>query len=198
MRHNELIPEKAKTVFNHRLLELEAELKAKEQARRKPEQISPECYGLLQYIEKEIELRLADKVPRDWSGWISYLRNKQAMVILRGRSFKEGGMFPGYRAGADVPFGLDTITEYRRGFDVTPPQDLDHLLINFGLDGDNFKTFLWYGENISPYKLIFQADVEDAPYKELSEAVVEACIWIMKRPKHQTLEHFLRSQEEQK
>lgn len=182
-------------MFHHRLLEIEAELKAKEQAQRKPEQISPECFGLLQYVEKEIEVRLCDKVPKDWSGWLSYLRNKQAMVILRGRSFKDGGMFGSFKAGADVPFGLDTITEYQRGFDVSPPQDLDHLLINFGIDGNEFRVFLWYGENISPYKLIYAADVDDEPHKELSEAVVEACIWILKRPKHQTLQAYLKSQE---
>ena len=184
-------------MFHHRLLEIEAELKAKEQAKLTSDNISPECFGLLQYIEKEIEVRLGDKVPKDWQGWLSYCRNKQSTVILRGRAFKDG-MFGTFKAGADVAFGLDTITDHQRGFDVSPPQDLDHLLINFGRDGNDFRIFLWYGENFNPYKLIFAADVDDDPHKELSEAVVEACIWILKRPKHMTLPQFLKELEEHK
>lgn len=180
-------------MFNHRLLEIEAEMKAKEQAKLTAGHVPPECFGLLQFIEKEIEVRLGDKVPKDWEGWLSYRRNKQAMVILRGRAFKDGGMFGHFKAGADIPTGLDTITDHQRGFDVSPPQDLDHLLINFGLDGDNFRVFIWYGENFAPYKLVYAADVSDDPHKELSEAVVEACIWILKRPKHQTLQQFLKT-----
>jgi hypothetical protein len=102
-------------------------------------------------------------------------------------------MFGGTRAGFDVPMGLDSVTEYRRGFDVSPPQDLDHLLVNFGMDGERIRVFLWYGENIAPYKLIFAADLTDEPHKELAEAIVEACIWIAKRPKHETLEAFLQA-----
>jgi hypothetical protein len=104
-------------------------------------------------------------------------------------------MFGKPRAGLDVPGGVDTITEFQRGFDVSPPQELDHLLINFGGDVGTPKVFLWYGENIAPYKLIFMADVESDPHHELGEAIVEACTWIMKRPKHQTLNDFLKEQQ---
>lgn len=183
-------------MFHHKLLELEAELAAKEQTKHKLESLPPECIGILDFVEKDVELRLADKVPKDWRGWISYRRNKQSMVILRGRAFKDG-VFGPHKAGMDVPMGLDSITEYQRGFDVSPPQDLDHLLINFGMDGDNCRVFLWYGENIAPYKLVFAADLSDDPHKELSEAIVEACTWIMKRPKHQTLEAFLKAMQPQ-
>ncbi|MBX9688530.1 MAG: hypothetical protein K2X27_17610 [Candidatus Obscuribacterales bacterium] len=179
-------------MFHHRLLEIEAELAAKEQSKHKLEVLPPECQAMLSYLEKSVELRLGDKVPKDWVGWMSFRRNnKQSLVIIRGRAFKDGA-FGQHRAGLDVPMGHDAITEYQRGFDVTPPQDLDHLLVNFGLDGDEFRIFLWYGENIAPYKLIFAANLADEPYKELDEAIVEACIWIIKRPKHQTLEAFLR------
>ncbi len=181
-------------MFHHRLLELEAELAAKEQVKHKLDTFPPECSGLLAFVEKDVELRLADKVPKDWRGWLSYKRNNaQAMVVMRGRAFKDG-LFGGHKAGADVPMGLDSITDYQRGFDVSPPQDLDHLLVNFGMDQEKCKVFLWYGENIAPYKLIFAADVHDDPHKELVEAVIEACTWIMKRPKHQTLEAFLKEQ----
>lgn len=180
-------------MFHHKLLELEAELAAKEQSKNKLETFPPECAGILEFVEHDIEVRLGDKVPKEWVGWISYRRHNQAIIILRGRAFKDG-MFGGFKAGMDVPMGLDTVTEYQRGFDVSPPQDLDHLLVNFGKDGDKHRVFLWYGENITPYKLIFAADVADDPHKELSEAIVEACIWIAKRPKHQTLEAFLNQQ----
>lgn len=183
-------------MFHHRLLELEAELAAKEQSKHKLDTLPPDCVGILDFVERDIELRLADKVPKDWVGWISYKRNKQALVILRGRAFKDGGMFGQFKAGIDVPNGLDSVTEYQRGFDVSPPQDLDHLLLNFGLAGEKYRVFLWYGENIAPYKLIYAADVDDEPHKELVDAVVEACIWIVKRPKQQTLEAFLKAQQE--
>lgn len=180
-------------MFHHRLLELEAELAAKEQSKHNMSVLPPECVGILDYILKDIEVKVGDKVPKDWKGWVCYRRNNNSMVVLRGRSFKDG-MFGTTKAGFDVPMGLDAITEIQRGFDVSPPQDLDHLLLNFGMDKDSCRVFLWYGENIAPYKLVFAADVEDEPHKELSEAVVEACIWILKRPKHQTLDAFLKSQ----
>lgn len=181
-------------MFHHKLLELEAEIAAKEQSKNKLEVFPPECVGILDFVEKEVEVRLGDKVPKEWVGWISYRRNKQSLVVLRGRAFKEG-IFGSFRAGFDVPMGLDSITEYQRGFDVSPPQDLDHLLVNFGLDGDKVRVFLWYGENIAPYQLIFAEDLAEDPHKELAEAIVEACIWIAKRPKHQTLEAFLKQQQ---
>lgn len=180
-------------MFHHKLLELESELVAKEQSRKAFDKLPPECEQLLQFVERDVEIKLAQKVPKDWKGWLTFRRNnKQALVILRGRAFKDG-MLGATKAGADVPFGLDTITEYQRGFDISAPQDLDHLLVNFGHDGSHFRVFLWYGENIAPYKLIFGELVDEDPHKELAEAIVEACIWIVKRPKHMTLEHFLKS-----
>lgn len=181
-------------MFHHKLMELEAELAAKEQSRQKLDVLPPECVGIISFVQKDVEVKVGDKVPKDWKGWISYKRNNNSMVILRGRSFKDG-MFGAHKAGFDLPMGADSISEYQRGFDLTPPQDLDHLLLNFGMDGDKCRVFLWYGENIAPYKLIFAADLIDDPHIEISAAVVEACIWIMKRPKHQTLEAFLKQQE---
>ncbi len=179
-------------MFHHRLLELEAELRAKEHVQNKLEKLTPECLGLFDFLQRDVETKLGDKVPKDWKGWISYKRNSQnSLIILRGRAFKEG-MFGGFRAGMDTPLGLDSITENQRGFDVTPPQELDHLLVNFGLDGETIRVFLWYGENIAPYKLIYAADLEDDPHNDLAAAIVEACIWIVKRPKHQTLEAYLK------
>jgi hypothetical protein len=179
-------------MLHHRLQEMEAELAAIEQSKHRLEVLPPECVFLLDYIERDLEVRLGDKVPRDFKGWITYRRhNKQAMLVLRGRAFRDG-IFGMFRAGFDVIEGSEAIGEYQHGFDVSPPQDLDHLLINFGLDGDRFRVFLWYGEHIAPYKLIFAADLDDEPDKELSAAVVESCIWILKRPKHKTLEEFLK------
>lgn len=181
-------------MFHHKLLELESELVAKEQAKKTFDRIPPECEALLGYVEQQVEVKLAQKVAKDWKGWLSFRRNnKQSLIILRGRAFKDG-MMGATKAGADVPFGLDTVTEYQRGFDVSAPQDLDHLVVNFGNDGKEFRVFLWYGENIAPYKLVFAEDVDNDPHTELSEAIVEACIWIMKRPKHMTLEHYLKSE----
>jgi len=178
-------------VFHNRLIELESELLAKEQAERGFEQLPPECSHLQEFIEHQVEMRLAGPAPKDWRGWLSYRHHKDSLVICRGRAFSEGGLFAKWRAGLDVPFGLDTITEYLRGFDVSPPQDLDHLMLNFGA-GKTPRVFLWYGENLAAYKLIYMADVEADPHHELSEAVVEACTWILKRPKDQTLNDFLR------
>ena len=178
-------------MLHPRLQEMEAELAAIEQSKHELEVLPPECTAMLDYIERDIEVRLGDRVPNVWKGWISYRRQcKQSIIILRGRSFKEG-MLAAFRAGFDVPQGHDAITEYQRGFDVSPPQDLDHLLVNFGVDGDRFRVFLWYGENIAPYQLIFAADLDDDPFNLLSAAVLESCLWILKRPKHKTLEEFL-------
>lgn len=182
-------------MFHHRLIELESELVAKEQAKRGLPGLPVDCQVLMQFIEQEVGVRLADKCPRDWKGWLSYRRNKDSLVICRGRSCPEG-LLGKARAGLDVPLAADTVTEYQRGFDVSPPQDLDHLLINFGGD-DEPRVFLWYGENIAPYKLIFAANTGDDPHKELSEAIVDACTWILKRPKDKTLSQYLLELESQ-
>jgi hypothetical protein len=178
-------------MFHLKLLELEAELLAKEQSERGFAVLPPDCKCLLQFAEKQVELRLGDRVPKDWRGWVTYQRKNDQLIVCRGRAFAEGGIFGRHRAGLDVPFGFDTITEYERGFDVSPPQDLDHLLLNFGA-GEKPQVYLWYGQNLAPYKLIFMADVADYPYEALSQAIVEACIWILKRPKDKTLAEFLK------
>ncbi len=178
-------------MFHLRLLELESELIAKEQSQKGFDVLPAECKSLLQFTEKQVEVSLGQKVPQDWKGWLTYGRKGDQLIICRGRAFSNGLFFSKFLAGLDVPFGLDTITEYARGFDVTPPQELDHLLLNFG-SGEKPQVYLWYGENLAPYRLIFLSDVADYPYEALSQAVVEACIWIMKRPKHVTLVDFLR------
>jgi len=176
--------------FHARLLELESEIIAKEEARRGLEELTPECEILLSTVEKEIGLKLADAAPDDWKGWLTYRRGKDKVVICRGRAFKESGMFGKHRAGLDVTYGLDTITEYKRGFDVSPPQDLDHLLVNFGR-GDSLRVFLWYGENVAAYRLIFEHEMAEDPDEALKDAVAEACVWIVKKPKDLTLPEFL-------
>lgn len=178
-------------LFHARLLELESELIAKEQAARGVQQLTPECALLLERIEQEIGIKLGDKIDKEWKGWLCYRRGKESLVICRGRAFASGGMFAQVRAGFDVPNGNDAAREYQRGFDVTPAQDLDHLQVNFGADASGTKVFLWYGENIVPYRLIFQEDVSAFPDKELQEAIVEACVWILKKPKGLTLPEFL-------
>lgn len=178
--------------FHYKLIELESERVAKEQSREGLPELSLECTLLMQYIGREIGVRLADPVPKDWQGWLYYIRAKQSLVVCRGRAFKQG-VFGKSRAGLDVDYGLDTITDAQRGFDVSVPQDLDHLLINFGGEVDNPRVFLWYGENLAAYKLIYMADVESDPEFELGEAIVEACTWIVKRPKHQTLNQYLKT-----
>ena len=100
-------------------------------------------------------------------------------------------MFKNYRVGLDMAGGGDAIADYRRGYDVSPPADIDHLLINFGT-GQAIKVFLWYGYNIAPYRLIYQAEVATNPVDELKAAIVEACVWIMKRPKDKALNEFLK------
>jgi hypothetical protein len=181
-------------MFHYKLIELESELIAKEQSQKGFAELPPECKVLLEFIEQEVGARLAMPVSKDWKGWLTYKRNKDSLVICRGRGFREG-MLGKYRAGLDVANGLDSVTEYQRGFDVSPPQDLDHLLVNFGGESHQEpRVFLWYGENIAPYKLIFMADVETDPHAQLVDAIVQACKWILTRPKDQTLSQFLASQ----
>jgi len=182
-------------MFHLKLIELESELIAKEQSAKGFAVLPADCKCLLQFVEKQVEVRLGDKAPKDWKGWLSYKRKNDQLVICRGRSFSVGGLFVKWCAGLDVTYGLDTVTEYERGFDISPPQDLDHLLLNFGA-GERPQIYLWYGENIAPYRLIFLADVADYPYEAISQAVVEACIWILKRPKDMTLSEFLRAIEQ--
>jgi hypothetical protein len=176
--------------FHHRLIEAESELIAKRESERGVTELSIDGLLLLDEIEQEIGIRLADKAPKDWDGWTTY-RRKNAMIICRGRSFAEGGMFKSYRVGLDVASGMDAIADYRRGYDVSPPADIDHLLVNFG-GSEMLKVFLWYGHNIAPYKLIYQNEVASNPIEELKAAIVEACIWILKRPKHRSLNEFLK------
>lgn len=175
-------------MFHYKLIELEAELLAKEQSQKGLDRLNPECEGILDYIEREIGVRLSQVVPRDFKGWIYWRRDQQSLVICRGRAFKTGQ----WQAGLDITNGADSITEFHRGFDVSPPQDLDHLLINFGGDQSNPSVFLWYGENFAPYKLIFHAPVLSDPHISLSDAVVEALTWVLRRPKDETLSEFLK------
>lgn len=179
-------------MLHHKLLELEAELLAKEQIKNCSPNFLAESHALIEFIENQLAIKLGSKVDSSWKGWLSYRREKKSLIILRGRAFKHGGV-ESHAAGMDVPFGLDSISEYKRGFDISPPQDLDHLLINFGQEQDSCRVFLWYGENLAPYRLILAADLEAEPHAELNEAIVEACSWIVKRPKHLTLERYLQS-----
>lgn len=193
-------------MFNHKLLELESQLLAKEQCAQGLSDLPYECELYLQNIEQEVGIKLADQVPKDWKGWLSYRRKDASdsqgaksncgLIVLRGRACSEGGLFAKWRAGLDVPFAADTINEFKRGFDVTPPQDLDHLLINFGRK-DAAKVFIWYGENIAPYRLVYEAEVSEEHDSRLQEMITEACVWIMTRPKHVTLVDFLKENEGQ-
>ena len=176
--------------FHHRLIELESELIAKEESERGISELTFECTMLMEEVEQEIGIRLGDKAPKDWRGWIVY-RRKNSMIVCRGRSFAEGGIFKTLRIGLDTVGGVDAIADYKRGYDVSPPADIDHLLINFGT-GQALKIFLWYGHNIAPYRLIYQAEVLSNPVDELKSAIVEACVWIMKRPKDKSLNEFLK------
>jgi hypothetical protein len=180
--------------FHAKLLELEAELLAKEHCDRPLDVLPAECEHLLQYVEREIGVHLADKVPPEWKGWLSYRRLKTSLIVCRGRAVHMG-MFTGHRAGCDVNYALDTVSEYQRGFDVSPPPDIDHLMVNFAHTPHDTRIFLWYGENIAAYRIIFAGDVSEDPHHELSEAIVEACIWILKRPKDVTLMDFLRQRD---
>lgn len=177
-------------MFHYKLLELESELLAKELAGEEAV-LTPECEQLLQFIESEVGLRLADRAPKNWRGWITYRRQKNSLVILRGRSFQEPGLFlRDHRAGFDVPYGFDAVTEYQRGFDITPPQELDHLQINFRLVNPPH-AMVWYGENIAPYRLYFEIDAAFESENQLKDAVAEGCVWILTKPKNLTLSEFL-------
>jgi hypothetical protein len=178
-------------MFHLKLIELESELLAKEQSERGLSEFTSDCLFLLEFIQNEVGLALGNKVAKNWRGWLTYRRKDHSLIVCRGRAFHEGGIFGKWRAGLDVAYGLDTASEYLRGFDVSPPQDLDHLLINFG-EGQHTRVFLWYGENIAAYKLIFEEEVSASPHEELKEAVAEACVWILTRPKEKTLSDFLR------
>jgi hypothetical protein len=173
-------------MFHLKLIELEAELMAKEQSQKGFARLPYECSTLLGFVEREIGVRLGDRVNRDWRGWLTYKRGADSLVILRGRAFNDGGR---WQAGVDVPYGHDTITEYERHFDVTPPAEIDHLLVNFG-QAPSLRVFLWFGEGIAEYKLIFMADMQDDPHNQLMQAIVEACGWILKRPKDKTFLEF--------
>lgn len=178
-------------MFHFKLLELESELLAQELGHKGLSSLSIECVALLEFLERQIGVRLGDRVLANWRGWLFYRRKNNSLIICRGRAFSESGHLDKHIAGVDVLYGYDLITEYKRGFDITPPQDIDHLLVNFGCD-DNPRIFLWYGENLAEYKLIFQNEVADDPHHEISEAVVEACVWILTRPKEKTLFEFLK------
>ncbi|HEY9730736.1 MAG TPA: hypothetical protein V6C89_02420 [Drouetiella sp.] len=225
-------------MFHFKLLELEAELIAKEEAARGVGEMTPECVLLLQLIESEIGVSLAAKVPQNWRGWLTYRRKNDSLIVCRGRAYQTG-MFGKCKAGFDAGGGGDVIADYERHFDVAPSQDIDHLLINFGM-GEKTRVFIWYGEGIAAYKLIFETSIEnfsgsagsylDAAHdsrtgsplgldagssagpdagspldpdagssgphaeQEVQAAVVEACSWILKRPKHTTLSEYLKQQ----
>jgi hypothetical protein len=180
-------------LFHLKLLELEAELIAREETARGVSALTPECIFLMQSIESEIGVTLAAKVPQNWRGWLYYKRKNDVLIICRGRAFPSG-MFGKCKAGFDVSGGADAISDYERHFDVTPSQDIDHLMINFGC-GEKTRIFIWYGEGIAAYKLIYEAAVEPTPEAELHAAVVEACKWILKRPKQTTLLDYLKQHE---
>ena len=150
-------------MFHAKLLELESELLAKEEASRVGSQLPPECESIMQEIENEVGAKLADKSVKDWRGWLTFRRAKNSVVICRGQSFSTGGITPQWRIGFAIVNGSDSVRERMRGFDVSPSPDLDHLLLNFGMGDRYTKVFLWYGEHIAPYRLIFEADVTQSP-----------------------------------
>jgi len=180
-----------KLLFHFKLIELESELLAKELASQQVD-LTVDCQWLLKMIEGNVGYRLGDRVPKGWKGWLSYKRGKSGLVICRGRAFVEGNIFVKERAGLDASFGLDAIKDYQRGFDVTPPQELDHLLVNFKFENEPH-ILVWYGENIAPYQLFYDAEASPACEEELREAIAEGCVWILKRPKSMTLNEYLRN-----
>lgn len=181
-------------MFHFKLLELEAELIAREEAARGVAELTSECIYLLEMIESEIGAKLAQRVPDKWRGWLTYRRKQDNLLICRGRAYPVG-MFGKFKAGLDVAGGADAIADYERNFDVTPPQDPDHLLINFG-SGDRTRIFIWYGEGIAAYKLIFESAVDPSPEEQVQAAVLQACGWILNRPKHITLDDYLKQKAE--
>lgn len=74
---------------------------------------------------------------------------------------------------------------------VSPPPDLDHLTVNFGVESTP-KVFLWYGENISAYRLIFAEELENNAEKALDEALSEAMSWVLNKPKDLTLPEYIK------
>jgi hypothetical protein len=176
-------------VFHFKLLELESELMARELAEKQVD-MSADCQALLIYVENLIGIKLADPVPNKWRGWLTYRRNKSSLVVSRGRAFKEDSIFAKTIAGLDIVNGLDQANDYRRHFDVSPPPELDHLLINFA-DTSPFRLQVWYGENFAPYQLYFQTDADLSSDQILNDAVAEGCVWILKKPKGQVLKDYL-------
>lgn len=180
-----------------KLLELESEIIAREESRRAASlaRLPEECEILRQAVEREIGLKLADSAPADWRGWLTYRRAQTELIVIRGRAFKENSMFaPKTKAGLDFSGGADSISEYARRFDVSAPKELDHLLINFGV-GDTAggaRLFLWYGENLAPYRLIFEREIDDASEAALLDAIAEGLTWIVAKPKEMTLPQFLK------
>ena len=180
-----------------KLLELEAEIIAQNSrntaAVQKQSELSGECVFLLNSVEDEIGMKLGNKTGGKWTGWVTY-RRPQALLICRGRGFAEGGFFPVYRAGLDNLNGSTSIAEAMRGFNVTPPSEMDYLLLNFAHE-KNTKVILWYAENIAAYRPVFEANVDDEPRERLHEAIVEACKWVVNRPKSITLMDYLKQLE---
>lgn len=186
-----------------RLVEMEAEKLARDEAQKAliSKNLPPEAEILKGHIEHEVGLKLGQVCPPEFKGWLTYRRLSGDLVVIRGRAFKEPSLLGmgKWRAGLDVPFGLDTATEMLRGFDVTPPQSLDHLMVNFGC-GKTARVFLWYGENIAPYRLIFEEELEDAdehqevPQRNLIQALEEGMGWVLNKPKHLTLPEFFKNQ----
>lgn len=177
-------------MFHHRLLELESELLAREKISCELAAPSVHCDALLDFIQQQVEVRLCDKVPADWRSWLTYRRGQGSLIVVRGRAFKSSWL-GGYKAGLDTALGADAISEYERGFDVAPPQELDHLKVSFTRENTQERILMWFGENIVPYKLILSEPVDSEPHHLISEALVEACVWIMKRPKNLTLKQYL-------
>ncbi|HEY9868034.1 MAG TPA: hypothetical protein V6D08_02400, partial [Candidatus Obscuribacterales bacterium] len=72
-------------MFHHRLIELESELLAKDLAEKGYDKLPSECFWFIDFVEKQIGVRLGDPVPRDWRGWLSYRRNRDSLITCRGR-----------------------------------------------------------------------------------------------------------------
>jgi len=179
-------------LFHFKLIQLESDLLAKSLSNQETE-LTPDCEFLLQAIEAEIGLRLADTCFKGWQGWITYRRKKSSLVVCRGRSFAEGVFFRKYRAGFDAPNGMDAVTDYQRRFDVTPSQDIDHLLINFR-PGTPPKILVFYGENLAPYQLFFEEEADMSIQPEVEEAIAQGCVWILEKPKGTTIATYLEAQ----
>jgi hypothetical protein len=178
-------------VFHFKLIELESELLAKELSQQETT-LTPECEFLLQFVESEIGVRLADVSFKTWRGWLTY-RRKSALIVCRGRAFPEGVFFRKYHAGLDLPNGMDAVADYQRGFDVAPPPELDHLLVNFR-PGQVAQIMVWYGENIAAYQLFFQAEATGEAEADLKEAIAQGCVWILQKPKSVTLAAYLKQE----